>query len=62
MVKIKCKWCGNEFQQEILYKSPKTGTITRNQVKCKYCSRSLPSSIKETTDNVNRKHIHREFK
>lgn len=60
MVKLRCSWCGLNFETTI--GTTTVGKPERSQVKCPNCQRFLPSSIKEPTENVNRKHIHRDYK
>lgn len=61
MAKVKCKWCGNMFEQDIVFIGA-SGKPRRSQVKCNKCFRNLPSSIKEPADSMNRRHIHMEIK
>ena len=58
MVRIHCRWC-NEYTEAYVGKN-KHGE--RNQVRCYKCLNLLPSSSIESTENVNRKHIHSEWK
>ena len=60
MIKIRCSWCGRIF--ETLIGVTSVGKPERSQVRCPSCQRIIPSSIKEATENVNRKHIHRDYK
>ena len=60
MVKLKCHWCGYEFETTII---GGTQEVLRNQVQCKKCFRFIPSSIKDPTENTTgRKHIHIDYK
>jgi len=54
-----CGWCKNPMEANITLDKDKARSI----LICPNCSRTLPSSRKESTNNVvGRKHIHRDWK
>ena len=56
MVRIKCGWCGKEFNADIFI-GRKSGE--RSLLKCHHCAHLLPSSNKISTgSSTGRKHVH----
>lgn len=55
MVRIKCGWCGKEFNAEVFV--GKSGD--RSLLKCPHCAHLLSSSRKLSTGSmVGRQHVH----